>query len=252
MKKVTSNGNSYLWFPKQPSIIHRWQTMGLIVVPEEGNPEILNYFRIFISANTKQKVEDFVNYQKKKVKEYLKKQELNQLEDGQVAGIQVFVKKTDYPSVTPVTPPPPIQTNAYSQDEFMNLLENTEIDFLASTGEINIGIDRVDMHTQPPYEIRYVIDPETKTLSQNGKFSFQFSADEPSISCNTSRGRVDVKIYELTKQQTWRVKDSKIVSGPNPGFRNLRKEFTGNWQIDVFGIDLQNTYNLMFTKVITR
>lgn len=250
MKKITSTGNSYLWFPKQPSIIHRWQTMGLIVVPEEGNPEVLNYFRIFISANTKQKVEDFVNYQKKKVKEYLKKQELNQLEDGQVAGIQVFVKKIDYSPATP--PPPPIQTNAYSQDEFMNLLENAELDFLASSGEINIGIDRVDMHTQPPYEICYVIDPETKLLSQNGKYSIQFSADQPSISCHTERGRVDVKTYELTKQQTWKEKDSRMVSGPNPGFPNLRKEFTGNWQVDVFGIDQQNNYVLRFTKAILR
>lgn len=246
MEMITSRGNSYLWFPDKPDIVHRWQTIGLIVAPEEGHPEVLNYFRIFISGNTKQKVEKFVSYQRKKIREYLKNLEANQLKEGQIGGIQVTVRKLEAQNI----PSKPIQTDVYSHEQFKEILKNSQKngpDFLTSIGEINIGIDRVDMHTQPPYEIKYVIDP---LLPKGGNQTVQFSADEPGVSCQTSRGSVDVTTYELNKQQTWVQKDNRPVAGVNPGFPKFRKEFTGNWQVQFIGIDVQNVFTYSFTKVV--
>ena len=39
MRTINSEGKSYLLFPDQPVILHRWQTVGLMLAPEAGNPE---------------------------------------------------------------------------------------------------------------------------------------------------------------------------------------------------------------------
>lgn len=247
MQELTSKGKSFLWFPDEPVITHKWETIGLIAVPEEGNNEIINYFRIFISGNTKDKVQNFVDYQKQKTQEFL-----NNPETADV-GIQIVVRKLP----ESFSAEPAIETTMYSPEEVETRFKEAQFkepDFLSRLGDINIGIDRIDMHTQPPYEIIYTIDPETKQLAQGGKHSFQFSADDPFVSCKVSLGAVEMSIYELTQQQTWNKRDGGQITVGHPRVTpRIAKQFTGNWQAEVIATGILNSvFTLEYSKLVLR
>lgn len=238
MRDVVLQGKSYLWFPDELVIKHRWQTVGLIVAPEEENPDVLNYFRLFVSANSKDKVDKFVAYLEEKGKTD--------------AAIQIVVRKLSEPpadfGVDSVDYP------QYSKDDVKSWFEkaqSSEPDFLAQVGDINIGIDRVHLNTQMPCEIIYTIDPHTALIAANGKYTVQFSADAPYVSCDVKLGSVNMKLLELAYWQVWDPRDSRMVSvGVPQQTPRLQKNSTGIWQAEFIGQGPANEFTFTYSRLL--
>jgi len=239
MKTIDSQGKSYLLFPEEPVILHRWQTVGLILVPETGNPESINIFRIFISGNSKAKVERFIEYQLKQGKRGEK-------------SIQVQVEQLDSKEIE--APAPVEEPQIPSIEEIKRQFQKTEEqepDFLYTVGHINIGIDRVYMSTKPPYRIKYTIDPVFKTLLEGEKYTFQFSADRPFISLQSHHGKVGLQLYENRPfGDKVDFGSIEVPAGSSQVFPAVVKQFAGMWQAYVTGKFLDNSFTLDYSRDI--
>lgn len=238
MRNVTSEGTSTLWFPDSLSIMHRWQTIGLIVAPEEGNETVLNYFRVFISANSKAKVEKFVAYLEEKNREQ--------------TPIQVSVKKLPAPIPDFSVDTPDLAQ--YKTEEVQGFFEQAQAaapDFLARMGDINIGIDQVHLNTARPCEITYTIDPDTQILSSGGRYSIQFSADNPFVSCNVSRGQVRVDLSELAYWQVWNPRQTlDVATGAPQTTPRIHKASSGIWQAEFTGLQPSNEFTFVYARLL--
>jgi len=241
MKFIASQGKSYLLFPDKPVIHHRWQTVGLILVPETNNTDCLNIFRVFISGNSKTKVEQFIQYQ---------------IKQGRKNGkaIQVQVEKLDSsPMETPQSIPEPEIPPLEELIKQVRYAEKEQPDFLYSVGQINVGIDRVYMSTKPPYRIRYTVDPDFVPLLMGEKYMFEFSADRPFISLESHHGIVHLQLFEN------RPFGNKIdfggidaSAGETKTFPAVVKQFAGMWQASVTGMNLDNSFTVDYSRDILR
>jgi len=240
MKRIDSQGKSLLSFPDELRITHRWQTIGLIVAPEENNPTVLNYFRVFISANTKEKVRNFVDYliQKKAQSE-------------EARAIQIVVRK-----LNEIAPDDQLNfegQESYKEEEIQEKFGQAESDpdFLTQIGEINIGIDRVHMNTLGPCEILYTIDPTWVNLPKDDKYSTQFSADNPSVSCEVMEGGVRMEMYELSSWQTWILREMReVYAGFPQTTQRIPKIYTGIWQVVFTGLRPNSEFNFSYSRLL--
>jgi hypothetical protein len=239
MKFIASQGKSYLLFPDNPVIQHKWQTVGLILVPETNNPESLNIFRVFISGNSKTKVEQFIKYQIKQGRK-------------QEKSIQVQVEKLDASQIDTSDPiPVPVLPSIEEIKKLFLKAEEQTPDFLYSSGQITIGIDRAFMSTKPPYRIRYTIDPPFNILLQGEKYAFEFSADRPFISLESHRGKVHLHLLEN------RPFGDKIdfggmdaSAGETKTFPPVMRQYAGMWQAFVTGMNLDNAFTVDYSRDI--
>jgi len=239
MRTINSEGKSYLLFPDQPVILHRWQTVGLMLAPEAGNPDSINIFRVYISGNSKSKVEKFLDYQFQRGRANEK-------------SIQVQVEKLDLSQTDAL--PPITEPQIPLLDEILKQFESAEEqqpEFLYGVGQINVGIDRVYMSTKPPYRIKYTIDPVFETLLQNEKFTFEFSADRPFISLQSHQGNVRLQLFENRpfggKTDFGSI---NVSAGNSTVFPPVQKQFIGMWQAFVTGVNLDNSFTLDYSRDI--
>ena len=241
MKTVDSQGKSYLLFPSSPVIHHRWQSVGLILVPETGNPDSINIFRVFISANSKSKVENFIEYQ------------LAQAGQNEKS-IQVQVERLDPSQVeaTDLVPEPVIPSIEKIKEQFLQA-EEQQPDFLYSFGQITVGIDRVFMSTKPPYRIKYTVDPIFKILLQGEKYVFEFSADRPFISIQSHNGRVHLHLFENRPfGDKLDFGELDAMAGETKTFHSVVRQFAGMWQANVTGVNLDNAFTIDYSRDILR
>jgi hypothetical protein len=240
MKSIDSEGKSYLLFPDQPVITHRWQTVGLILVPETNNPDSLNIFRVFISGNSKAKVEKFVDYQIKQGRKNAK-------------AIQVQVEKLDASQIDIPSVPEPFLPSVDEIKKLFSKAEKEQPDFLYSFGEITVGIDRVYMSTKPPYRIKYTVDPVFRFLFQGEKYSFEFSADRPFISLQSLQGDVHLDLFENCPYAVQQVTSAlDVKAGETQILSNVVKQFAGMWHADVIGRKLENSFTIDYAKDVLR
>jgi len=238
MIRIVSEGKSFLSFPDEIRITHRWQTIGLIVAPEENNTDVLNYFRIFISANMKDKVSKFVDY-------------LTSKEEDEKA-IQVIVRKlNEIPAEDQVNPNEQEKyTEAEIQAKFGEAVADP--DFLVQTGDVSIGIDRIHLNTPMPCEVIYTIDPAFASLTASGKYSIQFSADNPYVSCEVQQGGVVMKLFELVYWQVWNERDTrKVFAGAPQTTPRIQKNSTGIWQAEFTGITPNSEFNFTYSRLLS-
>ena len=237
MKRIVSQGKSYLWFPDQPVIAHRWQTIGMIIAPQVDDTSVLNFFRVFISGNTKSKVENFIEYQEEQGR-------------NNKRSIQVLVEKLDELPADYVTEIP--EPKIPDIEEVQRLFEQQQHqpDFLFNLGTINIGIDRVYMGTKLPYKITYVIDPTFVPLLQGEKwYSTQLGADNLYVTCDGQSGTVHLIVTEEIPWGGREDRDSMDVhAGESRTFPVITKKYTGSWQVNVTGVALDNAFNLEYTR----
>jgi hypothetical protein len=239
MRDIDSEGKSYLLFPDQLVIHHRWQTVGLILVPETNNPSCLNIFRVFISGNSREKVEKFVDYQ---------------IRQGRKKGkaIQVQVEKLDPSQLETSQPVPEPEIPPLEElKKQIRYAEKEQPDFLYNFGKITVGIDRVYMNTKPPYRIKYTIDPPTKFLLMGENYSFEFSADRPFISIQAHQGNLHLHLFE-SRPFGDRLDHGGIdaTAGETKVFPAVAKQFAGMWQAHVTGVKLENTFTIDYFRDI--
>ncbi len=235
MRNIISQGKSFLSFPDDLKITHRWQTIGLLVAPEENNTTVLNYFRVFISANTKDKIIKFVEYLEGKSK------------DGKA--IQIIVRKlNEIPfDASTETIEYPQYTEATIQEKFEQANASNP-DFLIQTGDVSIGIDRVHINTPAPYEIIYTIDP---ILPPSKTHTVEFSAENPYVKCEVQRGAVTMKLSELAYWQVWNPRDTRdIASGQPQTTPRIQKNFSGLWQAEFKGLDANNEFTFTYSRLM--
>jgi hypothetical protein len=132
-------------------------------------------------------------------------------------------------------------------------VERTLPDFLYRVGEINVGIERVYMNTQPPYRISYTIDPLFAFLRLNEKYTFEFTADRPFISLESHQGNVRLQVFEgRFFGEPIDAGFIDVAGGTSQIFPAVERRITGMWQASVTGMNLDNAFTLDYARVITQ
>ncbi len=193
----------------EESPVKSWQVIGLL------EDEIGNSFRLFLSATLKRDLDKFIS----------------QINKGEV---QITVQ---------VIPRERLQETS---DSVVVSDNNALPDANMITGNVRIGISRLDMKVKPPYQIRYVIDPPiSRPVAHMDRFQATFDdQDIADILCEVRQGRVEIGLEELNAS-------GRTISGPlvqiasvgNPAVfhRSKTPGSIGNWLVWVRG-ERDNSY----------